>query len=106
MLLHDLGAHFRQPDVYQLLIDLSPKQLAYWAAYFQLKPPVADRLDIYLPKLFADLMNMWRSQDSEPITFDELHIDWQTEPPEAVDLTAAHVAAEQRMADAILAAFG
>jgi hypothetical protein len=106
MTLFDIAAHFRVLDVSQILKKLNRRQRAYWIAYFDLKPPGADRLDIILPKLFADLMNSQRMSNEAPVvTFNELHIDWQADPPEQVDYTESLKQSQADMVNQILAVF-
>ncbi len=85
---------------------MTRRQLAYWFAFFDLEPPIADRLDVLLPALFAGLMNMWRAEDSPPILMSELAIDWAGDSPEPVEYTASVATAEETMAAGIMAAFG
>lgn len=106
MTLFNIAAHFRVLDVSQILQKLNRRQLAHWVAYFDLKPPGADRLDIILPKLFADLINSQRISNETPVvTLDELHIDWQRDPPESVDYTESLRSSQEQMANQILAVF-
>jgi hypothetical protein len=113
MQLHHIAAHFRVWDVSELLGPEREPQLHFWLAYFDLCPMLSDQLNVLLPKLFADLLNMWRDPEAspEPITCSDLQIDWQQDPPDPaaepeITYTETVKQSELTMAATILAAFG
>lgn len=101
-----MAAHFRQPDPGQLLSQMSRRLYATWIAYFELEPTLAERVDVLLPKLAGDLVNMLRDPDSPPVTFADMRIDWSADPAPELEYTAQVATAEADMAETILAAFG
>ena len=93
----------------RILSTLSRQQLAHWIAFLELEPPAADRLDVLLPKLFADLINAGRiNPDAEPVTCDDLRIDWEADPepePADGDYAAQTAAKEAEMMATIMTHF-
>lgn len=101
-----LAAHFRILDPNELLDRWPRRLLIYWLTYFQLEPTLADRVDVLLPKLAGDLINLLRDPESPPVTFSDMRIDWAGDPEPPAEYSAQIATAESAMADTILAAFG
>lgn len=84
---------------------MNRRLLLYWQAYYELEPTLPERLDILLPKLTADVINLLRDPESPPVTLDQVMIDWAADPPPPVEYSETVADSEQQMADLILAAF-